>query len=113
MKKILILDFSSLLPSNPYYSQLEEEISMRPAFQGKKMRFIKLRREVEQFDLPVGSSCFLWLNGVCLVFKVDDYSFVTNEDFSMCTTSVSLKFSNFSGFNARGIFDYFEKEWKI
>lgn len=114
MKKTLILDFSDLVKSS-LYPQLEEEFSGRPVFQGREIKHTKLRRDIDNFDLPVGSSCFFWCRNesICLAFKVVEYHFVANNDFSKCCTCASLKFSNFTGFNAKEIVDYLEKEWRI
>lgn len=116
MKKILVLDFSSLEDSG-FCIDLEAEFSKKRAlFNGKGIRFYHFEREINQFDLPVNSECFFGYNDNpddSLAFKVDRYSFEANSNFSKQKVFVYLKFSNFVGYNAKEIVDYLEKEWRI
>jgi len=114
-KKILVLCFSNLREST-YWQEIEEGFSKSVIFSGKKLYNISLEREVDQFDLPLDSACFLGYDSVensSMVFKVGRYSSEINEDFSEETIFIYLKFSHFVGYNTEKIVSYLEKNWKI
>ncbi|NCB20544.1 MAG: hypothetical protein EOM88_01285 [Clostridia bacterium] len=90
-----------------------KEFSKRTALKGKDL-YTHFKREVAQFDLPVGSACFLQYGEKIesqLAFIVDRYSLEISKDFSHQNNFVFLKFKNFVSYDAKEIVDYLEEEW--
>lgn len=116
MKKILVLGFSSL-PSSSLAPDLLEEFSQSIVFRGENLALCNLMKEVDQFDLPVGSVCFLQYdqdsNDASFAFRVSKYAAEINRNFSEWKIFVYLEFSNFVGFDPKKIVNYLETEWSI
>ena len=114
-RKILFLRFSTLRESS-YWQELEEEFSKSIIFSGKKLSESWFKREVDQFDLPVDSTCFLsydFSEDSSMAFKVNGYSSEIDKDFFLQTIFIYLEFTNFVDYNAEKIVSYLEKNWKI
>ena len=112
MKIVLVLNLSTMRESG-LYNDLMKEFSGRDSLKGKDLCSL-FKREVDKFDLPVGSSCFLQYgknSNRQLAFTVDRYSSEINRDFSQQNNFVYLKFSNFGDYDAKEIIDYLELEW--
>ncbi len=111
MKKILVLSFASLKDSS-LCNELEEEFSRRELFRGKSLSYTHFKKEVNQFDLPVGSPCILSYGDnseESLVFNVERYSVEVNKDFSVQTNFVYLNFRNFCGCNSKKLLTILKK----
>ncbi len=115
MKKILVLNFSSL-PEGDFYTYLMKEFASRPSFKNLSLKCVRLEKEVFEFDLPVGSRCvfrYNFSNEDVLVFNVSKYIFEANRDFSEQTKFIHLDLLSFYGRDVKRIVDYLEKEWKV
>lgn len=112
MKKTLIFSLSTINNSS-FYNDLMKELSKRDLLKGRNLQ-LPFKREVDNFDLPIGASCSLQYSAKPnrqLVLSVDDYLLEINRDFSQQNNFVYLKFSSFVNFNAKEIADYLETEW--
>lgn len=112
MKTVLVLKLSTMKELS-LYNEFLEEFSKRDSLKGKDLGSL-FKREVDKFDLPVGSSCFLQYGKDTerqLVFTVDRYYSEINRDFSQQNNFVDLKFSYFFDYDAKEIIDYLEAEW--
>lgn len=115
MKKILVLNFSSL-PEGDFYTYLLKEFASRPSFKNLSLKCVRLEKEVSEFDLPVGSRCvfrYNFSNEEALVFNVSKYIFEANRDFLEQTKFIHLDLLSFYGRDVKRIVDYLEKEWKV
>ena len=112
MKKTLIFSLSTINNAG-FYNDLMKELSKRDLLKGRNLQ-LPFKREVDNFDLPIGGFCSLQYStnpNRQLVLSVDNYFSEINRDFSQQDSFVYLKFANFVNFNAKEVADYLEAEW--
>lgn len=113
-KTTIVLQFAELKDSS-LCGELEAEFSSRELFREKNLTYCGLKKEVDEFNVPVGNDCFLVFDSAdqSLAFSVSSRKLFINLDFSEIHEYVYLEFKNFCGYDAKKIVDYFEREWRL